>query len=225
MIWRLRRPSRAGPLWLPVRAGRAGAAGAARGASGEHLPGQRREAVDSGRAGVAAARRVRQARRHRVRRGVPGREAGTVHHRGSAHRGMELPRPRDLAPAGPRLARRGRGARAGEGARGLAAVLRDRPGDDLHRDREGVLGADRAGVLRRDQRARLPPVRPRPGPRARVGEPVRRLRQHRLPALPRPVRAGLRRHARHRPRRRAAPTWCRWPTPTSSSPASARNSA
>ena len=45
------------------------------------------------------------------------------------------------------------------------------------------MGADRGGVLRHDQRARLPSVRPCPGPRPGLGEPVRRLRQHRLPAL------------------------------------------
>ena len=45
-----------------------------------------------------------------------------------------------------------------------------------------------------------------------------------LPARAGPVRSGHRRHLRHRARARAAPTWCRSPTPTSSPRRSPRSS-
>ena len=62
VIWRVGDHRRLARYGYTVRAGRIGAAGVARGAAGEHLAGQRSQTVDSGRPGVTAARRVRQAR-------------------------------------------------------------------------------------------------------------------------------------------------------------------
>src|SRR6185437_2099197 len=81
------------------------------------------------------------------------------------------------------------------------ADLRFGVGDGLHGHRTAVLGADRAGVLRRRQCAGLPAVRPRPGPRAGVVESVCPLLRVGIPGRPIAVRAGQRRPGRHRPGR------------------------
>ena len=67
-------------------------------------------------------------------------------------------------------------------------------------------------------------VRSRPGPGADLAGPVRRSRRRRLPDRAVVVQLRHRRHLRHRARATASPTPCPPPQPTSSSPRSAKSS-
>jgi hypothetical protein len=88
--------------------------------------------------------------------------------------GLDLPRARDLGPGAHRVGGQPRGARARQGPRQLAAVLRDLRGDALHRHRAHQLAAHRPRPVRRRGARRLPAVRPRAAARRHLARPVRR---------------------------------------------------
>ena len=137
--------------------------------------------------------------------------------------GMEFPRARDLAPLLVAWAFAHRRAGAGERPRHLAAVLRHRARDALRGHRTGVVDGHRAHRVRRRRAGGLPAVRPRPGARAGVARPVRRLQRRGLPDRRRRCSASAPAAWAAPASARAARTSCRTPRATSCCPRSARS--
>ena len=185
---------------------RAGAPGPARPCCRRDLPRSTARRSGSGLGPVLhPAGRVREDRADGLLRRVPGAEARrAVPPPAAAFLGHgAAPRPATSARCwSPGAVRRRAGLR--EGPRHLAAVLRHRPGDDLHGDRAGVLADHRRCSASPAVPDRLPAVRPRAGAGGDLAGPVRRHDGRRLPDRAVAVRARHRRDVRHRSRRRPA---------------------
>ena len=193
------RPPPAAAVHLHVHAHRSRAAPAAAGPR-DRRDDQRRDSVDAGRPHVLPARRAGQDRPGPVLRRVPGGEAGLP--RAGPHQGPRRrvpPRARPGSDPGG-LADQPRRPRLREGPGHVAALLRPVRVDALRRHPASVLAADRHRALRAGRDVRLPRVRPRPGAGPGVARPVRVPGRAGVPGGAVPVRAGQRRHSRHRPR-------------------------